>query len=111
MTQTCTQFVWNCTAHHCGVVNTQTRTHAQIHTYAQIPAYVQLPVLFQPRVLLQPSTHLHHSQGPCPTMIPADPPVLAEALIITCRLGGISVDGSTMAVPDPFSFHTLMTGS
>ena len=85
-------------------VNTQTRTYAQIHTYAQIPAYVQLPILFQPRVLLQPSAHLHCSQAPHPTTIAADPLVPAEALIITRRLVGISIDGSTTATLNLFWF-------
>ena len=93
-------------------VNAQTQTHTQIHTYAQIPAYVQLPILFQPHVLSQPSAHLHHSQAPRPTTISADPLVLAEALIITHRLVGISVDGSTMATLDPLLvFCTPATGS
>ena len=83
-------------------VNTQTQTYTQIHTYAQIPAYVQLPVLFQPHVPSQPSTHLRHSQAPCPTTISANPLVLAKALIITYRLVGISIDGSTTATLDPF---------
>ena len=85
-------------------VNTQTRTYAQIHTYAQIPAYVQLPILFQPRVPSQPSAHLCRSQAPRPTMISTDPPVPAKALIITRRLAGISIDGSTTAALDPFWF-------
>ena len=96
---------------HWKSVNTQTWTYAQIHTYAQIPAYVQLPVLFQPHVLLQPSAHLHCSQGPCPTTISTNPPVPAKALIITHRLGGISIDSSTTATLDPFGFCTLTTGS
>ena len=100
-----------CLVTHCVHVNIQTQTHTQIHTYAQIPAYVQLPALFQPHVPLQLSAHLHCSQAPCPTMIPTNPPVSAEALIITHRLGIIYLDGSVVAAHDPFGFCTLTTGS
>ena len=62
-------------------------------------------------VLLQPSAHLCCNQVPSPAMISIDPPVSAEALIITCGLCIISIGRNKAAMFYPSAPRTWVTGS